>query len=196
MKRILFLGALYLIFSSSVGYAQIRLGVRGGVNISNVSDTKIADLGTENVTGFYAGPTLEAMLLGRLGLETGIFYMQKGIHFKGNEDEKTEYLEVPLSLKLGFPVTKFFKPYVMAGPYANLKISGNDNIIAIYDHVESAWETKSFSAGLNFGAGVELLKFVQVGVNYGLGLTDNYKASEGSYSVKSRTWSATVAIYL
>ena len=35
-------------------------------------------------------------------------------------------------------------------------------------------KAKNFSAGLNFGAGVELISHLQVGFNYGLGLTDNY----------------------
>jgi hypothetical protein len=35
-----------------------------------------------------------------------------------------------------------------------------------------------FGAGVNLGAGVELLNHLQVGVNYSIGLTDNYSVNK------------------
>ncbi|MBS1319920.1 MAG: PorT family protein, partial [Parabacteroides sp.] len=49
-------------------------------------------------------------------------------------------------------------------------------------------------AGLNFGAGVELISHLQVGINYGLGLTDNYSAEKYDLNAKNRGWSVTAAI--
>ena len=43
-------------------------------------------------------------------------------------------------------------------------------------------KAKNFSAGLNFGAGVELISHLQVGFNYGLGLTDNYSIEKVNLS--------------
>lgn len=58
-------------------------------------------------------------------------------------------------------------------------------------------KAKNFSAGLNFGAGVELISHLQVGFNYGLGLTDNYSIEKVNLSDgagKNRGWSITAAI--
>ena len=51
-----------------------------------------------------------------------------------------------------------------------------------------------FSAGLFFGAGVEVISHLQVGINYGLGLTDNYSAEKYDLNAKNRGWSVTAAI--
>ena len=58
-------------------------------------------------------------------------------------------------------------------------------------------KTRNFGAGLNFGAGVELISHLQVGFNYALGLTDNYSVETPSLSKsdgKNRGWSVTAAI--
>ena len=55
-------------------------------------------------------------------------------------------------------------------------------------------KAKSFNAGLNLGAGVELIKHLQVGFNYALGLTDDYSASKFELNGKNRGWSITAAI--
>ena len=49
--------------------------------------------------------------------------------------------------------------------------------------------------GVGFaGAGVELIKHLQVGFNYALGLTDDYSASKLELNGKNRGWSITAAI--
>ena len=60
--------------------------------------------------------------------------------------------------------------------------------------VEGQQRAKSFNAGLNLGAGVELIKHLQVGFNYALGLTDDYSASKLELNGKNRGWSITAAI--
>lgn len=55
-------------------------------------------------------------------------------------------------------------------------------------------EGKKLYAGLNLGAGVELIKHLQVGFNYALGLTDDYSASKLELNGKNRGWSITAAI--
>lgn len=177
------------------GYSQIRFGVRGGVNISSLSGDNIDSFIEDNLTGFHVGPTVEWMIDGSFGLEGALLYSEKGIKFKDRDKNKTGYLDVPVSLKWRLNATENIKPFVDAGPYISFKISGDDNFNGIKDDVVDQWKAKNFAAGLNIGAGVEFMKFLQIKANYGLSLTDNYNASDGEYSVKDRTWSASVALY-
>ena len=63
--------------------------------------------------------------------------------------------------------------------------------------IKSGFEAKSFGAGVNFGAGVELFSHLQVGFNYGLGLTNNYEMMVDELKLgtgKDRGWSITAAV--
>ena len=179
--------------------AQVRLGVKGGLNIASVhfsSDVLQAD----NVTGFQVGPMIEGSLpLVGVGFDAAILYAQKGLETKTVGGEKTtlknDYIDVPVNLKwkLGLPVAKL---YLTAGPYVGFRVGGN-KIWELSGSMVDQVKTKSFSAGLNFGAGVELISHLQVGLSYGLGLTNNYSMESLSLTKsdgKNRGWSITAAI--
>lgn len=195
MKKTVVLTILALMALVTVpAKAQLRFGVKGGVNISSVhfnSDILNAD----NVTGFHIGPMIETTIpLVGVGLDAAILYSQKGMGV-GPEEIKTDYLDVPVNLKwkFGLPIVK---GYLAAGPYVGFRVGGDK----IWDVIGEQIEAKSFSAGLNFGAGVELLSHLQVGFNYGLGLTDNYSSkalsgvSNEKTTGKNRGWAITAAI--
>lgn len=175
-------------------HSQLRFGVKGGLNLSGVSGNA-DEFVDNNVTGFQLGASLEWMIKGQFGLEGGLSYSERGMKFKGGDRNNVGYIDVPVNLRVKFPVSKTVKPYVNAGPYISFKVSGDDNFDGMKGSVDDQWKAKSFGAGLNFGAGVEFLGFLQIGANYGLGMTDNFKESDGNYTVKDRTWSVTAAVY-
>lgn len=53
------------------------------------------------------------------------------------------------------------------GPYVGFRVGG-DKLWDIPGSVGDQLKAKSFNAGLNLGAGVELIKHLQVGFNYAL----------------------------
>ena len=179
--------------------AQVRLGVKGGLNIASVHFSTDV-LQSDNVTGFQIGPMIEGSLpLVGLGFDAAILYAQKGLETKTVSGEKTslknDYIDVPVNLKwkLGLPVMKV---YLAAGPYVGFRVGGN-KIWELPGSMVDQVKTKSFSAGLNFGAGVELISHLQVGLIYGLGLTNNYSMESLSLTKsdgKNRGWSVTAAI--
>ena len=190
--------ALLGMFTILPAKAQVKLGIKGGLNISSVhfdSDLLKAD----NVTGFQIGPVIETTLpLLGVGLDAAILYSQKGLEANtgiSKSSMKTDYIDVPVNLKwkFGLPI---LKAYLAAGPYVGFRVGG-DKFWEVPGSVVSQVKAKSFSAGLNFGAGVELIRHLQVGFNYGLGLTDNYSL-EGIDVVegtgKNRGWSVTATI--
>ena len=159
--------------------SQIKFGIKGGLNISSVHFNK--DLvGKDNVTGFNIGPMVEVMA------------PIMGVGVKSEKDIKNDYIDVPVNLKwkFGLPI---IKGYLAAGPYVGFRVGG-DKLWDIPGSVGDQLKAKSFNAGLNLGAGVELIKHLQVGFNYALGLTDDYSASKLELNGKNRGWSITAAI--
>jgi Outer membrane protein beta-barrel domain len=190
MKKFAISFSLFILLLPSA-QSQVRFGVKGGITTSGVSGS----IDTKNVSGFTLGPTVEAMINERFGAQASILFAQKGIQVKGQSMKTTSYIEIPTSFKIAIPVSENIKPYMNGGPYVGFRIAGDKSFSYLANDVSQKWKSEWFTAGLNFGAGVELLNFLQLGVNYGFGLTDNYKFSDGSYSVKDRTWSITAAVY-
>ena len=197
MKKVTGLVLIILMaFIAVPAKSQLKFGVKGGLNISSVhlnSDILKAD----NVTGFQIGPMIETTIpLIGVGLDAAILYSQKGMEVKSetgtSTNVKTDYIDVPVNLKwkFGLPI---IKGYLAAGPYIGFRVGG-DKFWEIPGSVVGQVKAKNFSAGLNFGAGVELISHLQVGINYGLGLTDNYSAEKYDLNAKNRGWSVTAAI--
>lgn len=197
MKKVTGLVLIILMaFIAVPAKSQLKFGVKGGLNISSVhlnSDILKAD----NVTGFQIGPMIETTIpLIGVGLDAAILYSQKGMDVKSetgtSTNVKTDYIDVPVNFKwkFGLPI---IKGYLAAGPYIGFRVGG-DKFWEIPGSVVGQVKAKNFSAGLNFGAGVELISHLQVGINYGLGLTDNYSAEKYDLNAKNRGWSVTAAI--
>ena len=196
------LGLLWVVIASfavSTANAQFKFGVKGGLNVVNAKFSKDV-IDADNITGFQLGPSLEGMFgRGGLGFDLSLLYSQKG--FKAKDDKvRNDFLEVPLNLKfkLGLPLVN---PFIAFGPYAALRITGNENktlkenASLVVDQVK----TQSFGAGLNFSAGAEIFDHLQVGITYGWGLTDDYKSFDkndlDSYKGRVHTWQITAAYF-
>lgn len=171
--------------------AQIKFGVKAGIDLA---DHKIntSMLNTRNRLGFHVGPTLEfgIPLLG--GIETGLLYGHKEYDAKFKETPDAyisdyNYLTMPLNLKKrwGLGLAGVF---VYGGPYATLKLNGG-NVKSWTEDVKS----KNFGMGLNFGAGVNLLKKVDVAIQYRVDLTNKYSSEKVDISKftdkKQQSWS-------
>ena len=195
MKKVTGLVLIILMaFIAVPAKSQLKFGVKGGLNISSVhlnSDILKAD----NVTGFQIGPMIETTIpLVGIGLDAAILYSQKGVDMKAegsasSTSMKTDYLDIPVNLKWKFGIP-LVKAYLSAGPYVGFRVGGDK----IWDVLGDQIKAKNFGAGLNFGVGAELISHLQIGVNYGLGLTDNYSSEKFDLNAKNRGWSITAAI--
>lgn len=191
MKKIIALISVVILTNFALpANAQLRFGVKGGINISSVHfSSDIID--PDNVTGFHIGPTIEAGIpfLG-IGFDASLLYSQKGMEV-GSEAIKVDYIDLPVHLKwkFGLPIVK---GYIATGPYVGFRVSG-DKFWDIPGSVTSQVKAKTFGFGWDFGAGVEVFNHLQVGLNYGLGITDNYSIGKESGG-KNRGWMVTAAI--
>lgn len=162
--------------------SQLRFGLKGGFDVSSNRINKDI-LNANNRLGFQIGGTMELMapLVG-WGGELSVLYG----HQKGDDDLRPDgtgpipeyelsdynYLRVPLNLKKKFSIVGLFGVFIQAGPYAEFKLSGAD--FKEKGGVDKQYKSKSFGAGINAGAGIELINHLELGMYYRKALTDNY----------------------
>lgn len=190
MKRVYLLILALVAWMAVPAQAQFKWGIKGGANISSIHFSDLPEtFSTDNLTGFHIGPTIELMapFIG-LGFDASILYSQTGMEI-GTQTVKSDYLNIPVNLKwkIGIPAVKVF---AAAGPYVGFRLGGGK----IWDVVSDQIESKSFSAGLNIGAGVELIQHLQISATYQLGLTDNYSIKKLEIDGKNRGWLISAAI--
>lgn len=202
-KRIIIFVAIVLGSLLSVpSFAQLKLGVKGGVDLDN--PTKFSDaFNVDNLSSYYVGPALELMLpMSRVdfGIDVALLYSNNKMKVTNesiSKDVTNQYLMLPLNAKIKFGLgSEMIKIYGLAGPYVGYLISG-DKIS--FPEIGDDIKAKSFEGGLNLGFGFELFRMVQIGANYKIKLTDDYSLEKPEWSDpfngKSQTWSLTAAVF-
>lgn len=121
-------------------------------------------------------------------LQTGIDYLQKGMKSTADEIDQQHafhYLELPLLARFSAGEKAGFKNgqrlYFAAGPYVDYLLDAtrkqNDTSVSLND------EVKKYDLGLRFSTGFEFPlvneKYLQLGVNYDMGLTEVYHSESG-----------------
>lgn len=171
--------------------AQIKLGVKGGLNLAKADFDK-SDLKTSNFTGFFIGPMLDVTIpIVGLGVDGALLFSQRGLKV-GGETEKENGLEIPINLKYNIGLGSFASIYLAAGP--SFFFSFKDDID--YGDGEK-WDIKNSQLGINLGAGLKLINHLQLGVNYNIPMTKTgeFKATDlvDKDSYKNKVWQVSVA---
>ena len=173
MKKLIVVVASLLVAVSA--YAQF--GVVAGVT-SSKSDIKSAIADVNNITQYHVGVTYK-MSLGAFAIQPSILYNMKGTKMNIAElsstelDYKTGYIEIPVQLQLGLNLGLarlygFAEPFIGYAITNAATLSGQD-LKADWNNVKNRLEY-----GVGLGAGVELIKHVQVSVRYFWNMGDMY----------------------
>ena len=168
--------ALALLLATVSASAGIKFGIRGGVNVTNVS---IADISGISKTGFYLGPTLKlglplgfdidaSLLYNQLEADPDIYVTQADYPTLHQADYPTgdkgpnikrKAISIPLNLRKGFGFGDNASIFLFAGPQISWNI-GDKSI------TEYKYKWKSADISVNAGVGVMLLKRIEVKANY------------------------------
>ena len=162
--------------------AQLKFGVKGGVNLSQLDWDGGYNGNKDNTTGFFIGPMAEFTIpIVGLGIDGAVMYSQKG---KGNF--KQQGVEIPLNLKYTIGLGSMLGVYVVAGP---------DFFFNFEDIDVAALDSKKAQVGINLGAGVKLIKHLQIGFNYNIPLGDSFtlENASGAIGAKNKMWQVSAA---
>ena len=185
--------------------AQIKFGLKGGVNVTDMSlSSNVFD--ASNRTGFFVGPTIKVQLpLVGLGIDASALYDQREAKIKvGNtttkETLRSQAINVPINLRYGWGSSSLANIFLFAGPQFGFNVGDKDQKI----DEKSTWSVKNSNFSLNFGAGVTLLSHLQLTANYNVvcGKTSDATITEGieqltNKEVRSRAnaWQIALAYY-
>lgn len=191
MKKILFICAAVLgLMATMPAQAQVKFGLKGGLNISKVSLSWDA-VSSDNRTGFFVGPMIDITIpVVGFGIDASALYTQSGAKLTSNNtaEEKTlKSIEVPVNLKYNFGLGSTLGAFVAAGPQFGFNV-GSDHIneIVINDN----------STTFNVGVGIKAIQHLQVGLNYNFSISKLGKYEDGNgnkYDLKKNTWQVSVA---
>ncbi|PXV62055.1 outer membrane protein with beta-barrel domain [Dysgonomonas alginatilytica] len=197
MKKLNFTFLLILCFALlNIGLAssQIRFGLRGGFDVSNNRINKDI-LNASNRLGPQVGGVVEIMapIIG-WGAEAGVIYgmQQFNVTDKDYDIKNYHYLRVPVNLKKKFSIVGLFGVFIVVGPYAEFRLSGGEFSSSVIDQYKS----KSFGMGFDAGAGVELLKHLEIGMYYRKALTENYSTDfDGRVRKRPSNWAVNLTYF-
>ncbi|MBP7358285.1 MAG: porin family protein [Prevotella sp.] len=178
--------------------AQVKLGVKGGLNITNMSlNSDIVS--SSNRTGFFIGPTLKFTLpVVGLGIDAAALYDQR--EAKSNDKTiKTQNINIPINLRYIIGLGSIVGIYFAAGPQFGFNV-GNKNIENNVN-TTTTWNFKDSNFSINLGTGVMLLKHLEIGANYNIvcGKTGDVTVTKATNSVtgknRSNAWQISAAYY-
>ena len=189
MKKIIsvFMVAVCLMMAAPA-QAQLHFGVKGGLNISKLSFSKDAFKG-DNKTGFFVGPMAEFTLpIIGIGADVAALYSQTDLGVDGEKTMKLKTFAVPVNLKWSFGLGSMFGAYIAAGPQFGFNIGNKKGFMD--------YELKKNNTTFNVGAGVKLIRHIQIGVNYNFALSHTATietTNEEVIKIKNNTWQVSLA---
>jgi hypothetical protein len=202
MKK--FFTLVVLLATITVAQAQVKFGVKGGLNLTNMKfDNSVVD--KSNQTGFFIGPTLNFTLpVVGLGIDASALYDQRSAKIEGSEDKlKQQSIQIPINLRYGFGLGNTASFYIFAGPQFGFNIG--DKSANIVDNALE-WRLKDSNLSANVGVGLMLLNHLQVSANYNIALgttgetnvlssTTSTVANLVTGKTKANAWQLSVAYF-
>ena len=193
MKKVLsvLMVAVALMMAVPAQAQLIKFGVKGGMNFSKL-DTNVKSLydAKESSTGFFIGPMAEVTLpIIGLGVDGAVMFAQRG-----DGELKEQGLEIPVNLKYTIGLGSMFGFYLAAGPdfFFNFKDVEKNSGLGV----------EKSQVAINVGAGLKLLRKLQVGLTYQIPLKESYYPTDIStvpgaepidLGARQKTWQVSLA---
>lgn len=203
-KRLVLLLFIMIVGTGAMN-AELRFGIKAGLNVSNLHLDAPAQLfNKDNGTGWTAGVMTEFQvpLIG-IGFDLSLMYTRMNTTFdeihtdiNPSQDEIIDlnvgknFIEIPLNLKykISIPVIgNIIAPYIFTGPTFAFKLDKNT-----FEYFKS----KTCQVAWNLGLGLQLVKHLQIGASYGFGM-NNVANLTGlnteKIKIKNNYWTVTAA---
>ena len=175
MKKILTLLAVAVALLTTVpAQAQVKFGLKGGVNVTNMSFSSDV-LDATNRAGFFIGPTVKFTLpIVGLGVDASALYDQREGKAKISSDKaevesdntiKQQQVVIPINLRYGVGLGSTASVFFFAGPQFGFNVG--DKTQTLYEQVAD-WRLKSSNFSVNVGAGFMLMNHLQLSANYNI----------------------------
>ena len=168
MKKMRFMLVVAMLAMVTAVSAQMNLGVKGGVNMSNFYGDELDD---KNVKiGFHIGLAADYDFAYNSAIQTGLFFTTKGAKYtssfgdaSGELTVNPMYLQIPVHYAYKIDVSPGTRVVLHAGPYAAYGVGGKSKLSGSVGDIGAEYEEdvfgddrfKRFDAGLGLGVGAE-----------------------------------------
>lgn len=195
MKKIFgFLVLVLSLVSFSSANAQIKFGLKGGLNVTNMTFSKDV-FDASNKTGFFIGPMVKVSLPLGFSIDAAALYDQREANvnykyaevnklfagevnddlyygevsnantaYEGRVNVKQKSINVPVNLRYAIGLSSLANVFFYAGPQWGFNI-GDKDYTAQSNNIYS-FKDSNFS--VNLGLGTTLLKHLQLSANYNI----------------------------
>uniref|UniRef100_A0AB33JAL8 Porin family protein n=1 Tax=Prevotella sp. GTC17259 TaxID=3236795 RepID=A0AB33JAL8_9BACT len=155
-----------LLFATNA-QAQVKFGLKGGLNVTSMSFSEDV-IQSSNQAGFYVGPTLKFTLpLVGLGVDAAALYDQRSAEVNG-EKIKNQAISIPVNLRYNIGLGSLAGIYLAAGPQFGFNVGDDEFKWSDSKSYQNMFQMKKSNFSVNLGAGVSLLKHVEVGFKYNI----------------------------
>ena len=164
--------AASMLFAASSAQAQVKFGLKGGLNVTNMSlNSEVFN--ADNQTGFFIGPTVKFTLpIVGLGIDASALYDQRDAKVKVEGDGasveskiKNQSINIPINLRYGVGLGSTASLFLFAGPQFGFNVGDKNQ--SLYKDV-AQWRLKSSTFSVNVGLGAMLLSHLQISANYNI----------------------------
>ena len=198
MKKIfttvVFMAALLVAIPAKAG---LNFGIKGGYNITNFSFSEDV-IAKDNQQGFFIGPSLKIGIpVLPVGFEVAALYDQRDAKAEGTTISQKS-INIPVNVRYELGLGDMAGIYFAVGPQFGFNIG--DKKFSIKG-IENDYKLKDSNLSLNLGAGVRIIKHVEIGFNYNiaLGKTGEFEIVDGVKDVvgkgKANAWQISAAYY-
>ena len=169
----------------SLIHAQVRFGVKGGLNFENFRLKDAKELSIANSAGWQLGGLLQFKVpIVNIGVQPELLYTVKNAKVEEKEEKETNsihYFELPLNVRwsLNFAVVR---PFLTGGPYLNYAVKTEGGIFET--------QINKLDWGIGLGGGVEMWN-LQLGARYSWGMQNISKAAD--FEIKNNTFTVSLA---
>lgn len=187
MKKLRLTLVVAMLAVVTVASAQMNLGIKGGLNMSNLYGDELNDKNMK--LGFHVGLAADYDFAANMAIQSGLFFSTKGYKVKRDALEYTEnlmYLQVPVHLAYKVDVTPGTRIVFHGGPYLAYGVGGKrdfkvGSLEGSSDKIfgDGTLQYKPFDAGLGIGVGAELGQFL-LDLGWDFGLVNISNASNGN----------------
>ena len=188
MKKVLVL--LFAAVAMSLpAQAQVKFGLKGGLNLTSISASGTLSDNLKNKEGFFVGPTIKIGLpVTGLSLDASALYDQRSAKVEidnASETIKSQSLQVPVNIRYGVGLGSVANLFAFAGPQFGFNLGDKNKKIL---NEAANWTLRSSNLSANVGIGATILGHLQVTANYNfaLGKTGEIEVWDAAKS----TWNA------
>lgn len=169
--------------------AQVKFGVKGGLNVTNMTFTKdIFD--ASNKAGFFIGPMVKVSLPLGFSVDAAALYDQKSAkvtyqyteistgqpsedavgEYDGWQNVKQQSINIPVNLRYAIGLGSMANVFFFAGPQWGFNIGHKNYGTRSYggEGNQNFFSFKDSNFSINVGLGATLLKHLQVSANYNI----------------------------